>query len=199
MKGNSSIIHVGCFAHARRKFFEAAKITNKPGAAEEGIQYIKKLYIIEAELRMLYGKDGEREAFLNERKVRAGPVLERFKEWLEKKSIEVVPKTSLGIAVEYSIKQWDKLVRYLESPYLTPDNNACENAIRPFVVGRKGWLFSQSPEGADSSCGMYSLIQTAKENKLVPFKYLTTLFQKVPYTSSKDDWEKLLPWNISIP
>jgi transposase len=85
---------------------------------------------------------------------------------------------------------------YLESPYLTPDNNACENAIRPFVIGRKNWLFCQSPEGADSSCGMYTLIETAKLHGLVPSKYLLTLFEKAPFAFSSDDWEKLLPWNI---
>ena len=91
--------------------------------------------------------------------------------------------------------QWDKLVAYLESPYLTPDNNAAENAIRPFVLGRKNWLFCQSRQGAESSCGMYSLIETAKQNGLVPFKYLMALFEKAPLANSQDNWEKLLPWD----
>ena len=73
---------------------------------------------------------------------------------------------------------------------------ACENAIRPFVLGRKNWIFSQSPYGAESSCGMYTLIETAKENGLIPFQYLMALFEKAPLAVSKDDWEKLLPWNI---
>ena len=73
---------------------------------------------------------------------------------------------------------------------------AAENAIRPFVLGRKNWLFSQSPDGAESSCGMYTLIQTAKENGIGALKYLTALFEKAPFASSPDDWEKLLPWNI---
>jgi transposase len=102
----------------------------------------------------------------------------------------------LGKAIHYSLAQWDKMTSYLESPYLTPDNNACENAIRPFVLGRKNWLFSQSPEGADSSCGMFTLIETAKQNGLIPFNYLMSLFEKAPLAVSSDDWEKLLPWNI---
>jgi transposase len=102
----------------------------------------------------------------------------------------------LGKAVAYTLKQWDKLVAYLESPYLTPDNNACENAIRPFVLGRKNWLFNKSPLGAESSCGIYSLIETAKQNGLEPLKYLRVLFEKTPHASATEDWEKLLPWNI---
>ena len=88
---------------------------------------------------------------------------------------------------------------YLESPYLTPDNNAAENAIRPFVLGRKNWLFNKSPAGAKSSCGMFSLIQTAKQNGLVPWQYLNALFEKAPYATSTEDWQKLLPWNIFSP
>jgi transposase len=88
------------------------------------------------------------------------------------------------------------MVAYLESYHLTPDNNACENAIRPFVLGRKNWLFNKSPQGAESSCGMFSLIETAKQNGLVPLHYLTALFEKAPFASSAEDWEKLLPWYI---
>jgi transposase len=82
---------------------------------------------------------------------------------------------------------------------LTPDNNACENAIRPFVLGRKNWLFCKSPEGAESSCGIYSLIETAKQNDIVPAYYLTALFEKAPLASSPAGWQKLLPWNIFTP
>jgi len=87
-------------------------------------------------------------------------------------------------------------------PLLVPRlwyNNACENAIRPFVLGRKNWLFCKSPEGAENSCGIYSLIGTAKQNGLIPLHYLTTLFEKAPVAISPDDWEKLLPWNIFNP
>ena len=113
-----------------------------------------------------------------------------------KRNDEVLPSSQLGKAIHYSLAQWDKMVKYLESPYLTPDNNACENAIRPFVLGRKNWLFCQSPEGAKSSCGIYSLIETAKQNGLIPAHYLTALFEKAPLASTAEDWEKLLPWNI---
>jgi transposase len=193
VKDMPGIIHVGCFAHARRKFFEAAKVTGQSPSAEEGVKHIKKLYTLEAELR---GRNLDDETFLAERKARAGPVLEEFKTWLAKQGEEVPPSLLLGKAVHYTLAQWEKMTAYLESPYLTPDNNICENAIRPFVIGRKNWLFCKSPEGAESSCGMYSLIETAKQNGLVPLQYLTALFEKAPLASSPEDWEKLLPWNI---
>ncbi len=194
VKDMPGIVHVGCFAHSRRKFYEAAKVDKNSKSAQEGIKHIRKLYDIENELREKITDNDD--LFLAERKARAGPVLEKFKAWLEKRKCEVPPSLLLGKAIEYSLDQWDKLVRYLESPYLTPDNNACENAIRPFVLGRKNWIFSQSPDGAKSSCGMYTLIETAKRNGLVPREYLTALFKKAPLASSPQDWEKLLPWNI---
>jgi hypothetical protein len=96
--------------------------------------------------------------------------LEKFKGWLLKRVVEV-----------------------------PPDNNACENTIRPFVLGRKNWLFSQSVGGIKSSCSMYTLIEMAKQNGFVPLKYLTVLFNKAPFAETSKDWEKLLPWNISFP
>ena len=193
VRGLPGIIHVGCFAHARRKFFEASKATKKPQSAEEGIKHIRKLYELEDRLRK---ENRSEDNFLAERKKQAEPILAAFRAWLEKRAIEVLPSAKLGEAVAYTLKQWSKLIAYLESPYLTPDNNASENAIRPFVLGRKNWLFNKSPAGAESSCGMYSLIETAKQNGCEPLLYLRTLFEKAPHASSIEDWEKLLPWNI---
>jgi len=197
IKSMPGIILVGCFAHARRYFFDATKSKiQKPQSAEEGIKYIRKLYHLENVLRE---KNLGNDKFLEERKKYAGPILQEFKSWLLKRNDEVLPSSLLGKAVRYSLTQWDKMVMYLESPYLTPDNNAAENAIRPFVLGRKNWLFNKSPDGAKSSCGMFSLIETAKQNGLIPWQYLNALFEKAPYASSTQDWIKLLPWNIIIP
>jgi transposase len=193
IKDKPEIIHVGCFAHSRRKFFEASKASKASKSAEEGIKYIRKLYEIEKEMR---AKDISEGYFLEQRKQAVQPVLEQFKSWLLKRAAEVTPTNLLGKAVHYTLNQWDKVAAYLESYHLTPDNNAAENAIRPFVVGRKNWLLCGSPEGARSSCGIYSLIETAKQNGIVPAHYLTALFEKAPYASSPEDWEKLLPWNI---
>jgi transposase len=185
VKDMPCIIHVGCFAHARRKFFEAAKINKGNLSAEEWIKHIRNLYIIEQELREeLRNKEIGLGKFLSKRNARAGPLLEKFRGWLLKRKEEVPPSLLLGKAINYSLAQWDKMTAYLESPYLTPDNNAFENAIRPFVLGRKNWLFCQSPGGAESSCGMYTLIETAKQNGLIPFNYLMALFQKAPFAEA---------------
>jgi transposase len=193
LKAHPDIIHVGCFAHARRRFFEASKIAKKSTTADEGLKYIKSLYRIETALRSQNLSDME---FLAKRKEQCAPVLEKFKTWLDEKNENVLPSSLLGSAISYTLIQWKRLVAYLETPYLTPDNNASENAIRPFVIGRKNWLFAGSPDGAKSSCGMYSLIETAKQNNLNPLIYLTALFEKVPLAQTKADWEALLPWNL---
>jgi transposase len=190
------ITHVGCFAHARRKFFEASKVNKNSLSSQEGIKYIRRLYDIEDALRNNLKKDNDNEKFLKDRKTEAEPLLHQFKTWLLRRKDDVLPSSLLGIAINYSLSQWGKMTAYLESPYLTPDNNACENAIRPFVLGRKNWLFCKSPKGAESSCGIYSLIETAKKNGLVPFQYLMALFERVPLAVSTEDWKKLTPWNI---
>jgi transposase len=194
IKDMPDIIHVGCFAHARRKFFEASKSAKETSSAEAGIKWIRKLYELEDRLRQANLGDDD---FLVQRKKEAEPILTEFRAWLEKQAVEVLPSALLGKAVSYTLNQWNKLIKYLENPHLRPDNNACENAIRPFVIGRKNWLFNKSPEGAESSCGMYSLIETAKQNGLEPLIYLCKLFELSPLAVSTNDWEKLLPWNIS--
>ena len=193
LKDYPEITHVGCFAHARRKFFDASKVSKKPGSAAEGLKFIQKLYLMENELR---SKDLSDSEFLIERKMQAGPILKKFSSWLEKRQQHVVPSSELGKAIAYTIGQWDKLVNYLETPFLTPDNNTCENAIRPFVLGRKNWLFAGSPKGAESSCGIYSLVESAKQNELNPYDYLKKVFTEAPMLSDREDWQKLLPWNI---
>ena len=187
------IRHVGCFAHARRYFFEAAKVGGKAALANEAIGYIGKLSAIEKDLR---SRKLSAARFLSERGRQAAEVLDRFKGWLDKWALEAPPSLLLGKAVHYTLGQWDKLVAYVECAYLTPDNNACENAIRPFVLGRKNWLFNKSPAGAESSCGMYSLIETAKQNGLEPFRYLYALFHCCPLIVDEQEWTELLPWNI---
>jgi transposase len=188
-----AIRHVCCFAHARRKFFEAAKVTKKKGLAEEASGYIGKLYALEKELRK---QDISLSQFLSKRGKAAAAIFVDFKAWLDQKSLEVPPSLLLGQAIRYTLDHWEPLTAYIECAYLTPDNNACENAIRPFVLGRKNWLFNKSPEGAKSSCGMYSLIETAKQNGLVPRNYLTLLFDRCPSAKKAEDWTALLPWNI---
>ena len=106
------------------------------------------------------------------------------------------PKGLLGKAISYTLKQRDRLIAYLDDGILKPDNNVAENAIRPFVVGRKNWLFSGNPIGAKASATMYSLIESAKANNLEPYRYLRFLFETLPFSQSDDDYKSLLPNRI---
>lgn len=190
---NTDLTLVGCWAHARRKFFEAGKGSKKAGATHEAVAKIRKLYTVEAELREKNLSDQE---FLAIRREEVQPLFEDLKGWLSKKAQEVVPGTLLGKAVAYIMKQWDSLVRYLDHAWLTPDNNAAENAIRPFVLGRKNWLFNGSPCGADASCAIYSIIETSKQNRLNPYAYLHYILTRVPEITNEAEWEEILPQNV---
>ena len=189
------IVHVGCWAHVRRAFKEAAdalgKVSSRSGAALQALGFIAKLYRAESELSKYRDEDPER--FVAARRARVQPVLDTFHGWLQDKRDQVLPGSALGKAVAFALGEWPKLIRYLEHPQLTPDNNACEQAIRPFVVGRKNWLFSGSPRGAKASATLYSLIETAKANRREPYWYLRELFEKLPHARTRADYLTLLP------
>lgn len=159
----------------------------------------KKNNFLENEIVALKEKNLTEEQFLEEREKEITPLLNNFHTWLEEKRRQVPPSQKLGEAVSYTLNQWEHLCAYKKCLQLTPDNNACERSIRPFVLGRKNWLFSGSPEGAESSCFLFSLIESAKENGLNPFDYLFLLFSQAPLCSSQEHWEKLLPWNARPP
>jgi transposase len=124
------------------------------------------------------------------------PILRAFYVWLKRTEHTVLPQSKLGEAVRYMLGEYRKLVRYLKYAKVTPDNNIAENCIRPFVIGRKNWLFSDSPRGAHASAVMYSLIETAKANGIEPQEYLYRLFESLPHVKSREKLEALLPWNI---
>jgi len=187
------IVHVGCWAHVRRKFDEASKAVKKVGSAREALSKISRLYAVERELRELNLADAE---FTQKRKQAVEQILVAFKTWLDKRSTQVAPSTLLGKALRYTQGEWPKLINYILSPHLTPDNNLIENAIRPFVVGRKNWLFSGSPRGAHASAALYSIIQTAKANGFEPFKYLSYIFSQIPLCQNKEDFKALLPQHL---
>jgi len=190
----ASIVHVGCFAHARRKFSEAVKAQGKrprAGKAWRGLSLIQRLYRIER--LMQDAAPAERHAY---RQAHARPVIDELREWLDTSLPQVPPKSATGKALHYLHREWPKLVRYLEDGRLPIDNNRVENAIRPFVVGRKNWLFSDSVRGVKASANLYSLIETAKANNLEPYAYLRHLFTHLPSAQTVDDIEALLPVNI---
>lgn len=189
------IVHAGCLAHARRKFDEAAKGLGKgkSGSAHVALNYIRQIYRIESEAKRGQLTPEELLAVRNEQ---ARPILDNLYLWLQKKVGRLTPKSLMGVAVHYTLKQWKRLLAYLEHPEMTPDNNSAENAIRPFVVGRKNWLFSGNPKGAKASADLYSLIETAKINKLEPYRYLRYLFEKLPFAESQEEYEALLPMRL---
>ena len=137
----------------------------KGGSAEVALSSIGKLYVAEGQ-RKRYQDPA---AFAAERRRLVEPVLKDFHAWLQRRASQVPPEMLLGKAVNYALIQWPKLLRYLEHPAMTPDTNACENAIRPCVVGRKNWLFSGSPRGAGASASLYSFIETQKANRREPY------------------------------
>ena len=195
------IRHLGCWSHVRRPFKEAAdalgKVSRRAGAALQALSFIAKLYRAESELSKYRATDPDR--FVAERRARVEPVLEQLHRWLLHKHDQVLPGSALGKAVAFALSQWPKLIRYLEHAQLTPDNNACEQAIRPFVVGRKNWLFSGSPRGAAASATLYSLIETAKANGREPYWYLRELFEQLPHARTQADYLSLLPTALPAP
>ena len=185
---------LGCMAHARRRFDEAVKAQGKHkrrGKAWRGLSLIRKLYRIEKAARGL--TPDARYAY---RREHARPVLDEIRAWLDVALAQVPPKNATGKALHYLHTQWDKLTRYLDDGRLEIDNNRCENAIRPFVMGRKVWLFSDSVAGVNASANLYSLIETAKAHGLEPYAYLREVFTKLPAATSVETIEALLPGNI---
>jgi hypothetical protein len=133
----TGVIHVGCWAHGRRKFFEAMKVGAKGSLAEAALSWIKGLYTVERELRAkLRNETIGTETFERQRRERCGPILGAFREWLEENRGMATSSSKIGEATGYALREWHTLERYLLDWQLTPDNNACERGIRPFVMGR---------------------------------------------------------------
>jgi transposase len=192
----SGIVHVGCWSHCRRRFVEVVKASENPtwdGKAKEALKFISRLYRIEREVE---GRGLDAEMIRQERQLRSRPILEEFEKWLKENAPKAPPKSSLGKAYTYMLGQWRRLLRYIEDGNLRMDNNWIENAIRPFAVGRKNWLFSGNPEGASASATIYSIIETAKANGLEPYHYLCYLLEKLLFVQSIEELKNLLPQNI---
>ena len=181
----------GCWAHARRKFIEAqtAQSKGKTGKADLALSTIQKLYRIEIGL-----KDKSAQEKYQVRQEKAKPLLATFAQWLRKAN--VVPKSALGKAIGYCQNQWHKLIRYCEDGDLNIDNNRAERAIKPFVIGRKNWLFANTTNGANASAMLYSMIETAKANGLIPFDYIAHCLEEL--SDNNCDVEQLLPWRIKL-
>jgi transposase len=191
----NGLIHLGCMAHARRRFSDAVKAqgrNKKRGKAHRGLSLIRKLYRIERQTCKLTAQ--ERYA---RRQKHARPILDEIRSWLDDVLPQVAPSSATGKALSYLHNEWDHLTRYLDDGRLEIDNNGAENAIRPFVLGRKNWLFSASVKGVKSSANLYSLIETAKANGLEPYGYLRYVFTELPKAETVEAIEALLPGNMN--
>lgn len=164
----------------------------KTGRADIALNLINKLYGIERDLNEV-GDEHRHES----RQKNSLPVLAQLHTWLEITQPQVTAQNALGKAISYLASNWSKLVRYTEPGYLPIDNNAAERAIRPFVIGRKNWLFSDTPKGATASAQLYSLVETAKANGQEPYTWLRHALERLPQASSAEDFEALLPRNCT--
>jgi transposase len=190
------LVHLGCWSHARRYFIKAEdaipKAARSPNQlATRFVELMAKLYAAEARSAQW---DGSRRQRLRKRySIR---VLDLIEKLLVEHHDTVVPGSLLGKALHYLRGQWSKLIRYVKNADWPISNNLCENAIRPFVVGRRGWLFSDTVDGANASANLYSLVETCKANRIEPYSYLTWLFRQLPLAKTVDDYDALLPWNM---
>ena len=191
--------HVGCLDHARRKFVDAVKAQHaiagqERGLAPEALLIIRKLYAIEKPARDAKMSAEQRHKL---RREKAKPIWDELRVWLDRNLGAVPPQSLTGKAIHYLAADWPRLVRCLEDGRVEISNVLCENAIRPFVIGRKNWLFSDTPAGAHASAKLYSIIETAKANGLEPYAYLRHIFEKLPQATTPADIEALLPWNVA--
>ncbi len=194
----AGMIHVGCLDHARRYFVKAVQAQHAIAGSERGLApqallIIRKLYAIEK-----LARDGKMTAEQRHRlrQEKAKPIWDELRAWLDKHLGAAPPGTYTGKAINYLAADWPRLIRYLDDGRVEISNVLCENAIRPFVVGRKAWLFSDTPAGANASARLYSIVESAKANGLEPYAYLRLIFEKLPQAVTLADVEALLPWNV---
>jgi hypothetical protein len=187
------ITEVGCWAHARRKFFELTERGDSPIAAQ-ALQSIGMLYDIERDIAEQPPDERRRI-----RQKRSRPMVETLREWLIHQRSQLTDGTRTAKAIDYSLKRWDALVRYIDDGNVPIDNNWIENQVRPWALGRKNWLFAGSQRSGQRAANIMSLIQTAKINGLDPQAYLRDVLERLP-TAKLSDLDDLLPhnWKPSI-
>jgi len=174
--------------HCRRKFFDASKTSGGKNIGRKGVQLIDKLYKIERNIKNLSSEERYRI-----RQEKSLPILNEIKEWIDEIRPKITTKSVAGKAINYAFNEWQYLARYIENSKYNISNIWIENAVRPFAVGRRNWLFSASVKGAEASAMFFSLIETAKKNGFEPFDYLSKMLEKLPLAETTDDFEKLLP------
>lgn len=196
----NGLTRIGCWDHARRKFVEASRAAPGKGKkarasiADIALGYIRKLYAIERTARDL--GDAERYRLRQEKSL---PVLKTFRAWLEANAGKVLKGSLTRKAMDYTLNQWTPLIGYCERGDLQISNVLAENAIRPFAVGRKAWLFADTSRGAHASATCYSLIETARANGLEASAYIDHVLARIAEADTVEKLEALLPWNVGLP
>jgi transposase len=191
--------HVGCMAHARRRFVDALKARKKPGGPPaQALKFFDQLYRIERQARDEKPDDGETQAdyMRRFRQKHSVPVLNALKAWLNAIAPKLVPDTKLEDAVSYALSQWEYLTRYTEDGRMPIDNNLLERDIRIFATGRKSWLFSDTVQGARASAVIYSLMLTCRACRVEPFAWLRHVLTELPQRPGDADIDDLLPFNF---
>jgi transposase len=198
---NGAIIEVGCWAHARRKYFDHRRVD--PSHAEVALAWIGKLFAIEKELREHFAEAGkdlpweERYARIAAvRQEQSRPLLESFHQWLETEAPKLLPKNPIRQAMDYTLGNWTALTRYVEHGALDIDNNTAENALRGICLGRKNWLFCGNDRGGRAAAVHFSFLASCKRHSLDPFVYLRDLFIRLPKilpTATPDELRAFLP------
>lgn len=188
----------GCWAHARRKFDVVIKANKglkgaKKSKAERAMKDIQQLYRIEKQIK---GKTPTEIHAIRQEK--AKPIIEKLKTWLQETKPGIPPTSLMGKALTYLDNQWPYLTAYLKHGAAAIDNNKAERAIRPFVIGRKNWLFANSVKGAKASSTLYSIVETAKANNIEPWHYFNHIFKELPNAITVEEIEALLPWNVDL-
>jgi len=196
----AGIKHLGCLAHARRRFDEALKAQKTPsGRAKEALDMIGKLYHIESTVRKKAPPEGRSlvDEIYRWRQEKSRPILDVLHTWLTKNQAEVMPKSLIGKAISYALGQWIYIYRYIDDGRAPIDNNLIERDIRPFTIGRKAWLFSNSVAGADASAVIYSLMLTCRACGVEPYAYLRHVLTELPQRQAGADVADLLPFNFT--
>jgi transposase len=194
--------HLGCMAHARRKFTDALKARKKPGGPPlQALNFFERLYRVESLVEEEKPAEGEtRTDYISRlRHKHSVPVLDALKKWLDDIAPKVLPDTKLGDAVSYTLNQWEYLTRYAKDGRMPIDNNVLERDIRPFVTGRKSWLFSDTVAGARASAVVYSLVLTCRACGVEPFAWLRHALTELPKRDHDANIDDLLPFNFPKP
>jgi hypothetical protein len=192
-------IHLGCMAHARRKFTDALKTRKKPGGPPlQALKFFEALYEVERLARQTLSEGETRANYtLRLRQQHSLPVLAAFKTWLDDLAPKVLPESFTGKAISYAQNQWDYLIRYTSNGLAPIDNNVLERDIRPFVTGRKSWLFSDTTAGAKASAVIYSLVLTCRACGVDPYAWLRHVLTELPLRPPDADIEDLMPFNFA--